>query len=358
MRYYEIANTASLEILDEGWVDKAAKAARWAATGATAAALGYVAGDITKPPSRDIQQTPASIAQQMDYANNTAYDEPAGPSMAPTTSPRPKPRPADLTAKPAQAYIGTIQTPGPDTARPKPRPADLTDKSTQADAVDVQTPGPDTVRPRTRPDSGPGEPPAPTQAEVVSNLANADDTVKVTNVSDNKDIENLLIKMATEAGIVGTELQAFLAQAYHESHNFTSTVEQLYGKSKNYFKRAYENPRAARILGNTKPGDGEKYKGRGYLQITGRYNYGEAAKALGLPLLEQPELLEDTKIAAAVSVWFWKWRVRARMSGNWDNVQKVTDIVNGGDTAVEDRDELFKAYGHMKSLKREIKRPD
>jgi len=360
MRYYEIANTASLEMLDEGWI---AKAAKWAATGATAAALGYAAGDITKPPSRDIQQTPASIAKQMDYANNTAYDEPAGPSTAPTTSPRPKPRPADLTTKSTQAYTGTVQTPGSDTVRPKPRPANLTDKSTQDDTVDVQTPGPDTVRPQTRPGSGSGEipPPAPTQAEVVSNLATADDTIKVNNVSNNTDIENMLIKTATEAGIVDTELQAFLAQANHESHNFTSTIEQLYGKSKNYFKRKYDiryNPVAAAKLGNIKPGDGEKFKGRGYLQITGRFNYSKAAKALGLPLLDQPELLEDPKIAAAVSVWFWKWRVRARSSEDWNNVQEITNIVTGGTPAIEDRDELFKAYGHMKSLKREIKRPD
>ena len=334
MRYYEIANTASLEMLDEGWIDKAAKAAKWAAAGATAAALGYAAGDITKPPSRDIQQTPASIAKQMDYANNTAYDEPAGPSTAPTTSPRPKPRPADLTG----TSTVDVQTPGPDTVRPQPRPDNLTATDNVADLS--------TIRPKSR-----------TQAALITGLANADADVKVNNISTNKDIENMLIKNATEAGIVGVELQALLAQAYHESHNFTSTVEQLYGKNKTYFKRAYENPRAARILGNTTPGDGEKYKGRGYIQVTGRYNYGEAAKALGLPLLDQPELLEDPKIAAAVSVWYWKWRVQARMSDDWDNVQKVTDIVNGGQTAVEDRAELFNAYSHLKSLERDT-RPD
>lgn len=334
MRYYEIANTASLEMLDEGWIDKAAKAAKWAAAGATAAALGYAAGDITKPPSRDIQQTPASIAKQMDYANNTAYDEPAGPSTAPTTSPRPKPRPADLTG----TSTVDVQTPGPDTVRPQPRPDNLTATDNGADLS--------TIRPKSR-----------TQAALITGLANADADVKVNNISTNKDIENMLIKNATEAGIVGVELQALLAQAYHESHNFTSTVEQLYGKNKTYFKRAYENPRAARILGNTTPGDGEKYKGRGYIQVTGRYNYGEAAKALGLPLLDQPELLEDPKIAAAVSVWYWKWRVQARMSDDWDNVQKVTDIVNGGQTAVEDRAELFNAYSHLKSLERDT-RPD
>jgi len=351
MRYYEIANTASLEMLDEGWISKAAK---WAAAGATAAALGYVAGDITKQPGRDIQQTPDSIAQQMDYANNTALDEPAGPSsLAPTTSPRPKARPADLTGNSTQGNTVDVQTPGPDTVRPKLRPDDT---------IDVQTPGPDTVRPRPRPDTDLSKIPPPTMPQdvLVSRLATADANVKVNNISNNKDIENMLITTATSAGIVDTELQAFLAQAYHESRNFTSTVEQRYGKGKNYFKRAYDiryNPVAATRLGNIKPGDGEKFKGRGYLQITGRFNYSKAAKALGLPLLEQPELLEDPKIAAAVSVWFWKWRVRARSSGDWNNVQEITNIVNGGDTAVDDRGELFDAYGHLRSLKRET-RPD
>lgn len=333
MRYYEIATADSVQELDEDLKSKLRKLINLGAAAGTAATLGYGAGVATHP-SNDIQQTPASIAKQMDYANNTAYDEPAGPSTAPTTSPRPKARPADLTG----TSTVDVQTPSLDTVRPQPRPDNLTATDNGADLS--------TIRPKSR-----------TQAALVTGLANADADVKVNNISTNKNIENMLIKTATQAGIVGVELQALLAQAYHESHNFTSTVEQLYGKSKTYFKRAYENPRAARILGNTTPGDGEKYKGRGYIQVTGRYNYGEAAKALGLPLLDHPELLEDPKIAAAVSVWYWKWRVQARMSDDWDNVQKVTDIVNGGQTAVEDRAELFNAYSHLKSLERNT-RPD
>lgn len=328
MRYYEIATIDSVQELDEDLKSKLKKLANLGAAAGTAATLGYGAGVATHQPNV-IQQTPASIARGLE-------DEPASSTVAATQ--RPKPRPDSFTATTNKDSGVTVQTPGPDTVRPKPRPDDATD-------TDLSK-----VRPKPR-----------TQEAIVTGLANSDDTVKVDNVSNNKDIENLLIKTAIAAGITGTELQAFLSQAYHESHNFTTTVEQHYGGNKNYFKRAYDiryNPVAATRLGNIKPGDGEKFKGRGYLQITGRFNYGKAAEALGLPLLKHPELLEDPKLAAAVSVWFWKWRVRARSSGDWDNVQEVTNIVNGGQTAVEDREELFNAYGHLKALTPEIKRPD
>lgn len=58
-------------------------------------------------------------------------------------------------------------------------------------------------------------------------------------------------------------------------------------------------------LGNTQPGDGVRFKGRGLMQITGRKNYGLVATALGLPLLDHPEMLELPVYAAQSAGWFW-----------------------------------------------------
>lgn len=104
----------------------------------------------------------------------------------------------------------------------------------------------------------------------------------------------------TEFEIDTTERQAaFLAQVAHESAGFKALRELASGD-------AYEPPsRLAAHLGNTEPGDGRRFKGRGLVQVTGRKNYGFCAVALELPLLEQPELLEEPLNACRSAGWFW-----------------------------------------------------
>lgn len=149
----------------------------------------------------------------------------------------------------------------------------------------------------------------------------------------------LLTNHAMAAGIKGEELIQLLAQAQHETLNFTRTEES---GSKRYFKK-YDpafNPRKAKILGNTKAGDGEKYKGRGFLQITGRWNYKAAGKALGLPLEHQPELVNNPEVAAKVSVWYWKTFVKPDIS-NFKDVTSVTKEINPGLKGLDDREQKF-----------------
>jgi putative chitinase len=149
----------------------------------------------------------------------------------------------------------------------------------------------------------------------------------------------ILKKHALEAGITGTELIQLLAQAQHETANFTRTEEI---GNKHHFKK-YDpkfNPRKAKTLGNIKPGDGEKYKGRGFLQITGRWNYREAGKALGLPLEAQPELLNRPEIAAKVSIWFWNTVVKPNVN-NFKDVKHVTKKINPGLAGLNDRIQKF-----------------
>lgn len=87
----------------------------------------------------------------------------------------------------------------------------------------------------------------------------------------------------------------FLAQIGHESGELLYTEEIASGA-------AYEG----RLdLGNTQPGDGKKYKGRGLIQVTGKSNYILCGLALDLPLLENPELLSSMPYAALSAGWFF-----------------------------------------------------
>jgi putative chitinase len=86
----------------------------------------------------------------------------------------------------------------------------------------------------------------------------------------------------------------FLAQICHESDGFCTTVEYASGQ-------AYEG-RAD--LGNTRPGDGPRYKGRGLIQLTGRANYVQYGKLLGLNLADNPELAADPATSLVIACEF------------------------------------------------------
>lgn len=151
----------------------------------------------------------------------------------------------------------------------------------------------------------------------------------------------LLTKVAQQAGIKGAELTQFLAQTAHESANFSTTKE--FG-DKNYFKK-YDikyNPAKAKELGNLRPGEGERYKGRGYIQLTGKYNYQKAGEALGLPLVQHPELAERPDVAARIAVWFWKNRVQPNVS-NFHDTPQATKPINPGMKGLQDRDVKFRS---------------
>jgi putative chitinase len=169
----------------------------------------------------------------------------------------------------------------------------------------------------------------------------ANNKIQVKSITNNP-VEDAMRKIALRAGIVGTELAAFMAQVAHESHDFQSMVE--YGGSLDF--RKYDPkyaPKKAKTLGNTKAGDGAKYKGRGFIQITGRYNYQIAGEALGLDLVKYPELAEKPGVAAKIAVWYWKLRVQPNVE-NFNDVVAVTKPINPGMRGLEDRKENFKNY--------------
>lgn len=93
-----------------------------------------------------------------------------------------------------------------------------------------------------------------------------------------------------------------LATAWHETAHTMEPVKERGGAA--YFTRMYDirgnRPSMARAHGNTAPGDGARYCGRGYVQLTWKCNYAAAEKQLGVPLVAQPELALNHDIAARI----------------------------------------------------------
>lgn len=117
---------------------------------------------------------------------------------------------------------------------------------------------------------------------------------------------------------------AFLAQIAHESGELRYVRELASGET-------YDTGRLAVRLGNTPgaDGDGQRYKGRGLIQITGRSNYAACGMALGLDLLAHPELLERVDLACRSAGWFWQDRGLNELADKGDFLL-ITKRINGG----------------------------
>ena len=135
--------------------------------------------------------------------------------------------------------------------------------------------------------------------------------------------------------IVGPKrVAAFIAQIGHESGQL-KYVKEIWGPTAAQMR--YEG-RAD--LGNTQPGDGSKYRGRGLIQITGRANYEACGEALGLDLIKQPELLEKPQHACMSAAWFWATKGLSTLADE-GKFETITRRINGGLNGLADRQMLY-----------------
>lgn len=95
-------------------------------------------------------------------------------------------------------------------------------------------------------------------------------------------------------------------------------------------------------LGNTEPGDGWKYRGRGLIQITGRDNYKMVGELIGQDLEASPDLLTHPTYALRASVKWWEKRIPDNVLGD---TLKVTKLVNGGTVGIDHRTTLVDKAG-------------
>lgn len=129
----------------------------------------------------------------------------------------------------------------------------------------------------------------------------------------------------------GLRVSHFMAQCAHECDNFRTMQEYASGD-------AYEG---RTTLGNTQPGDGRRYKGRGIIQLTGRANYRTYGGYLGLDLENNPELAAIPENAVKVACEYWKRTTRNNVTMNQladaDDINQITRRINGGINGLTDR---------------------
>lgn len=122
------------------------------------------------------------------------------------------------------------------------------------------------------------------------------------------------------------QVAQFVGQVAHETANFTSMVEQNPEKNLKHYAKA-KNP-----LGNAGMADAQKYIGRGFLQITGKYNYkhfGDKIRpGFGDELLKNPNLAMRKDVAIALAVYFWRERVAPKMDAGASN-KEIATAING-----------------------------
>jgi putative chitinase len=149
------------------------------------------------------------------------------------------------------------------------------------------------------------------------------------------------------------DIEGFLSQVLHESarlevveENLNYSTErlmaiwparfpthagaQLYARN----PQALANKVYGGRLGNTEPGAGWKYRGRGLLQCTGRDNYAAVGKTIGADLVGNPDLMTDPKYALLSAIAFWEKNIPDTALGN---VQRETKLVNGGTVGLAER---------------------
>jgi putative chitinase len=127
---------------------------------------------------------------------------------------------------------------------------------------------------------------------------------------------------------INTKLRVinFISQVLHESGGLQYFTEFAPGS-------AYEG---RKDLGNTNPGDGVKFKGRGAIQVTGRYNYIKLSKDLGYDFVNDPKKLAELPWAILSAGWFWDLK-KLNKYADKDDLNTITKRINGGTNGIDER---------------------
>ena len=183
------------------------------------------------------------------------------------------------------------------------------------------------------------------------------------NCKNADELCNLMDNILPAEGIDTKErVNAFLAQCGHESGGFTNFAENLNYSAKGLrrvfgkyfptdalaaeFERKPEkiaNKVYANRMGNSTEasGDGFKYRGRGFIQLTGKDNYINFSKDTGIDIVSNPdEAFKDKSILLKTAIWFWNKRNLNALADKKD-ILGITKKINGGTIGLEERQSLY-----------------
>jgi putative chitinase len=127
---------------------------------------------------------------------------------------------------------------------------------------------------------------------------------------------------------------AFLAQIAYESGELRY-LEEIWGPTEAQLLYEPESG-LAKALGNTEPGDGERFKGRGAIQITGRKNYAKYGELLGVDLISNPSIATTPQIAFSTAAAFWQTNGLNELA-DIEDFGAITRIINGGLNGYDER---------------------
>ena len=148
------------------------------------------------------------------------------------------------------------------------------------------------------------------------------------------------LNQAMQVYDVNTALRtaAFIAQLAHESGEFR-WMEEIWGPTD--AQRRYEPPNAlAAKLGNTEAGDGKRFKERGPIQITGRFNYAKYGGLLGIDLVADPALAATPEVAFATAGLYWKTNGLHELA-DAEQFGAITRCLNGGTNGLPNRQKYY-----------------
>lgn len=174
---------------------------------------------------------------------------------------------------------------------------------------------------------------------------------------------NDIVTLVNDASTLNTinRMAGFLAQAGHESAQFKFVRENLNYSAdglRRVFPKYFPTQEiavqyarkpvniASKVYANRMgngpehSGDGWRYRGRGFIQLTGRTNYEQCGTDLGMSLIENPEILESTKGAVRSALWFWN-RNNLNRFADADDIRGMTKAINGGYNGLDERTRYY-----------------